>query len=68
MSKGRKGVPCTWCGRGYGSEYDKLCTLCRGRTAYEQKVIDGVITDVDAKAIPPVPRRKQLPLSRKATS
>lgn len=31
----RTGQPVCKCGRGYGSEYDGLCTPCRGITAYE---------------------------------
>lgn len=38
--------PCRKCKQGYGSDYDGLCTKCRGRTAYEQKVKDGLISEV----------------------
>lgn len=38
--------PCTKCKRGYGSELDGLCTHCRGRTAWDQRVKDGTLTKV----------------------
>ncbi len=39
-------VICSRCRQGYGSEYDGLCTKCRGRSAYDQKVKDGLISEV----------------------
>jgi hypothetical protein len=37
-----KHTPCKKCKKGYGSDYDGLCTRCRGRTSFEQKLKDGV--------------------------
>ena len=39
-------TPCMKCGKGYGSDYDGLCTDCRGRTAWEQRVKNGELVKV----------------------
>ena len=38
--------PCRKCGKGYGSDYDGLCTTCRGCTAWEQRVKNGELVKV----------------------
>ena len=37
--RGRAGRVICKCGKGHGSEYDGLCSQCRGMTAYDAKLL-----------------------------